>query len=65
VGDPMHKTGARTAVLGAHLNVKINTVDLEDEQFVNDILKKSSEIVKKANKLEQEILEIVNSKIEN
>jgi glutamate formiminotransferase/formiminotetrahydrofolate cyclodeaminase len=56
---------ARTAVLGAHLNVKINTVDLEDEQFVNDILKKSSEIVKKANKLEQEILEIVNSKIEN
>lgn len=55
--------GARSAVMGAYLNVKINTGDLEDKAFVADILAKGAEIEKKANEMEKEILAIVNSKI--
>ena len=54
---------ARTAVLGAFLNVKINCGDCDDKQFVNDILKKGEELIKKTCSLEEEILRITNSKI--
>ena len=54
---------ARTAVIGAFLNVKINCGDCEDKQFVEDILKKAQKIVDDASELEQKIIEITNSKI--
>lgn len=54
---------ARTAVMGAYLNVKINAANLEDKAFVNDILKKGAEIEQKAIIHEADILKIVNQKI--
>lgn len=54
---------ARTAVMGAYLNVKINATGLEDKAFVEDILARGAEIERKANELEQEILKITNDKI--
>ena len=54
---------ARTAVMGAFLNVKINCGDCEDKAFVNDILKKGQQLVDDACKMEAEILKNTNSKI--
>ncbi len=54
---------ARSAVLGAYLNVKINASGLKDKDFVNDVMTKSLEIQSKTILLETEILEIVNTKI--
>ena len=54
---------ARMAVLGAFLNVKINCGDCDDKQFVDNILKKGEELIKKTCLLEEEILRITNSKI--
>ena len=55
---------ARSAVMGAHLNVKINASSLKDEAFKADILKRAAEIEAAAIKEEAEIIAIVNSKIE-
>ena len=55
---------ARSAVMGAMLNVKINAPGLEDKDYLNNILAEANEIELKANELEKEILEIVNKKIE-
>lgn len=54
---------ARTAVMGAYLNVKINTSGLEDKDFVNIKLSEGLEIETKTKELENEILKIVNEKI--
>lgn len=54
---------ARSAVMGAHLNVKINASSLKDEAFKNDILAKAAAIEAAAMKEEAEILKIVNEKI--
>ena len=54
---------ARTAVIGAFLNVKINCGDYDDKIFVNEILKKGEEIIKKTTRLEEKILDITQSKI--
>jgi glutamate formiminotransferase / formiminotetrahydrofolate cyclodeaminase len=54
---------ARTAVLGAFLNVKINAASLDDKDFVQDILRKGEEIEQKTRQTETEILTIVNSKL--
>lgn len=54
---------ARTAVHGAFLNVKINTGSLDDKVFVKSVLKEGQQMIKEANKLEKEILKIVNAKI--
>ncbi len=54
---------ARTAVRGAFLNVKINTGDLDDKDFVASILQKGEAMTQTADRLEQEIMDIVNSKI--
>jgi glutamate formiminotransferase/formiminotetrahydrofolate cyclodeaminase len=54
---------ARTAVMGAYLNVKINAGGLEDKEFASEYVKKGEEIVKNAIKLETEILDVVESKI--
>lgn len=54
---------ARSAVMGAHLNVKINASSLKDEAFKNDILAKAADIEARAIKEEAEIIKIVNEKI--
>ena len=54
---------ARSAVMGAHLNVKINASSLKDEAFKNDILAKAAELEARAIKEEAEIIKIVNEKI--
>lgn len=54
---------ARSAVLGAHLNVKINSGDVEDQAWLKDILTRAASIQEKAVALEQEILALVERKI--
>ncbi|MFT6801361.1 MAG: glutamate formiminotransferase/formiminotetrahydrofolate cyclodeaminase, partial [Salibacteraceae bacterium] len=54
---------ARTAVMGAFLNVKINTGDLTDQVFKSEMLKKGAKIEKDALALEAIILEKVNQKL--
>jgi len=54
---------ARTAVIGAFLNVKINCGDCEDKAFVADVLKRGQQLVDDACALEEEIMKITNSKI--
>ena len=54
---------ARTAVIGAFLNVKINCGDCEDKAFVKDVLKRGQQLVDDACALEDEIMEITNKKI--
>lgn len=54
---------ARAAVRGAYLNVRINTGDLKDKDFVNDILTKGQAIVDKAAAAEDALMEIVEEKM--
>ena len=54
---------ARSAVLGACLNVKINAVGLADKVKAAELISEAEEIAAKAEKEENEILEIVNNKI--
>jgi glutamate formiminotransferase/formiminotetrahydrofolate cyclodeaminase len=54
---------ARSAVIGAFLNVKVNASSLKDKAYLEDILKKGEEMVAKAKAREEEILELVNRKI--
>jgi len=54
---------ARSAVMGAFMNVRINAKDFDDKNFVSDIIAKGKEIENKTIGLEEEILKIVNSKI--
>ncbi|MCF8370161.1 MAG: glutamate formimidoyltransferase [Bacteroidales bacterium] len=54
---------ARSAVMGAFLNVKINAGGLNDKTYINEVLAKGAEIEKQAQQLEKEILDIVNGKI--
>lgn len=54
---------ARSAVLGACLNVKINAVGLADKVKAAELISEAEEIAAKAVKEENEILEIVNNKI--
>lgn len=54
---------ARSAVMGAFLNVKINIPGLEDQAFVNQVLSEGHEIEHKAIRAEQEILKMVEDKL--
>jgi len=54
---------ARSAVMGAFMNVRINAANYDDKIFVNDVVAKGKEIENKTKKLEMEILDIVNKKI--
>lgn len=56
---------ARSAVMGAFLNVRINAAGYDDKEFVTDILSRGREIENKAIALESEILNVVNGKIGN
>lgn len=70
IGNPSSVTDAgvgalcaRTAVMGAFLNVKINVSGLNDKSFVENIMAKAQKIADDTNKLEGEIMEIVEAKI--
>jgi len=54
---------ARSAVMGAFLNVKINASGLHDKAYVEKVLAEGNLVQEKALALESEILDIVNSKI--
>jgi glutamate formiminotransferase/formiminotetrahydrofolate cyclodeaminase len=54
---------ARSGVMGAFLNVKINASGLTEKDFAKAIIAEGAEIEKNAQKEEAEILEIVNAKI--
>jgi len=54
---------ARTAVMGAFLNVRINCPGLEDKPWVADILARSRKVEQQALALERETMDIVNAKI--
>ncbi len=56
---------ARSAVMGAFLNVKINAASCEDKTFTEPVLEKAAEIADKTIKLEKKILETVEEKISN
>jgi glutamate formiminotransferase / formiminotetrahydrofolate cyclodeaminase len=54
---------ARAAVIGAFLNVKVNSSGLDDKAFVADVLSRGQEIHDAAIAKEQQILKMVEEKI--
>jgi glutamate formiminotransferase/formiminotetrahydrofolate cyclodeaminase len=54
---------ARTAVIGAHLNVKINAGGLKDKAFLEGVLAKAKKLEEEAIAMEKEVLAIVDGKI--
>lgn len=71
-GNPNSVTDAGVGALalnscikGAFLNVKVNASGLEDKQFAKSIIASGYEIVSKATAKEEEIIKLVNSKIES
>ncbi len=54
---------ARTAVLGAYFNVKINAKDIKDRDFAENILAKAENIYQQTLKIENETIEHINSKM--
>jgi len=54
---------ARSAVMGAYLNVRINAAGLSDKEFAADIVAKGAAVEKKAQTMEAEILAIVHQKL--
>ncbi len=54
---------ARTAVIGAYFNVRINAKDIKDRAFAEAILKKSKAIYEKAISIEEEVMEYIDGKM--
>mgnify|MGYP004702796923 CR=1 FL=1 len=54
---------ARTAVLGAYLNVKVNCNDLDDKLFVGEILQKALAVAIEAKQKELQILDLVEQRL--
>jgi len=54
---------ARSAVMGAYLNVKINAAGLKDREFADDMIARGAQIEQSAIAIEAEIMKIVNEKI--
>jgi glutamate formiminotransferase/formiminotetrahydrofolate cyclodeaminase len=54
---------ARSAIMGAYLNVRINAASLKDKAFAADIVARGAQIEQKAVELESEIMTIANGKI--
>lgn len=54
---------ARSAVSGAFLNVKVNATSLHDKIFMEEILRKGTELEEKAIHLEKEILLLVDERL--
>jgi glutamate formiminotransferase / formiminotetrahydrofolate cyclodeaminase len=56
---------ARSAVLGAFMNIRINAAGCTDKKYVEELISRGREIERKTVALEAEILGIVNGKIGN
>ncbi|MFN0729544.1 glutamate formimidoyltransferase [Polaribacter gochangensis] len=54
---------ARTAVIGAYFNVRINAKDIKDRVFADKILSDAKDIYKKTIALEQEMMALIDAKI--
>ena len=54
---------ARTAIIGAHMNVRINAAGFNDKAFLEDILGRAAKIEKEAIALEADIIALVNKAI--
>jgi glutamate formiminotransferase/formiminotetrahydrofolate cyclodeaminase len=54
---------ARTAVIGAFMNVRVNAAGYDDKNFVADIISKGKEIEHKTIALEAEIIKYIDGKI--
>ena len=54
---------ARSAVIGAYFNVRINAKDIKDRDFANDILKRAADIYEATLRKEQELIAIIDTKI--
>lgn len=54
---------ARTAVLGAYFNVRINAKDLKDKAFAETILEKAATIYQKTLALENEVIGFIDTKM--
>jgi glutamate formiminotransferase/formiminotetrahydrofolate cyclodeaminase len=54
---------ARSAVIGAFMNVKINAQGYKDKEFITTVITEGNEIELKAMELEKEIIELINLKI--
>ena len=54
---------ARSAVMGAYMNVRINASGLDDKAWVDDLLARGRQVQERAQALEAEILAIVDPKL--
>ena len=54
---------ARSAIMGAYLNVKINSKDLTDNTYVEKVISEGAIIEKRAQEMEKEIIALVEEKI--
>ena len=54
---------ARSAVMGAFMNVRINAAGYDDKNFVTEIIAKGNDIEQKTLRAEADILKVVNEKI--
>jgi glutamate formiminotransferase/formiminotetrahydrofolate cyclodeaminase len=54
---------ARSAIMGAYLNVKINSKDLADKTYVEKVITEGAAIENKAQEMEKEIIALVEEKI--
>lgn len=54
---------ARTAVIGAYFNVRINAKDIKDRSFAEDIVSRSKVIYDKAISIEAEVMKLIDGKM--
>ncbi|RYY61787.1 MAG: glutamate formimidoyltransferase [Chitinophagaceae bacterium] len=54
---------ARSAVMGAFMNVRINAASYSDKEYVNQVVTRGKELENKCMAMESEILRMVNEKI--
>ncbi len=54
---------ARSAVIGAYFNVRINAKDIKDRKFAENILKKAAQIYEQTLTSEQKMIDYIDSKI--
>lgn len=54
---------ARSGIIGAYLNIKVNVSGINDKTFANELLSKAEKIAEQSKVFEAEILKIVESKI--
>jgi len=54
---------ARTAVIGAYFNVRINAKDIKDRAYADEILKKAKTVYDKTIQIENDVMKIIDSKM--